>query len=90
MLTVLYLRIHNQYMMTSAWKIVRNIIRELVQRGMSNKNYKAVLRNDKKIRSLYLALTHMVDLMVEINQQRFSMLALNSSEIDNPILCPLT
>ncbi|EKM80649.1 hypothetical protein AGABI1DRAFT_105632 [Agaricus bisporus var. burnettii JB137-S8] len=76
---VIATRIHNQYMMTSAWKIVRNIIRELVQRGMSNKNYKAVLRNDKKIRSLYLALTHMVDLMVEINQQRFSMLALNST-----------
>jgi hypothetical protein len=79
MLTLPYYRIHNQYMMTSAWKIVRSIIRELVQRGMSNKNHKAVLRNDKKIRSLYLALTHIVGLMVEVNQQRFSVLALNSS-----------
>lgn len=84
------IRIHNQYMMTSAWKIVRNILNELIQRGMSNKNYKALLGNDMKIRGLYLALTHMVDLMVDMYQQRFSVLALNSGTFDSFIPDPPT
>jgi len=65
-------------MVASAWKIIGNILRELIDRGMSNKNVKALLKNDNKIRSLYFALFRMVEVMVDINQQRFSGLALNS------------
>jgi len=65
-------------MMASAWKIVGNILRELIDRGMSNKNIKALLKNDNRIRGLYFALFRMVEVMVDINQQRFSGLALNS------------
>ncbi|KAF9452735.1 hypothetical protein P691DRAFT_794128 [Macrolepiota fuliginosa MF-IS2] len=72
-------RIHNQYMLTSAWKIVRDALRELVNRGMSNKNFKALLKNDMKMRNLYLSLFRMVELMVDSYQQRFSVLALNSA-----------
>lgn len=71
-------RIHNQYMLTSAWKIVRDVLRELVHRGMTNKNVKALLKNDMRIRSLYLALVHMIEVTIDIYQQRFSVLALNS------------
>ena len=67
-------------MLASAWKIIGNILRELIDRGMSNKNVKALLKNDNRIRSLYFALFRMVEVMVDINQQRFSSLALNSGK----------
>ncbi|KAF5351689.1 hypothetical protein D9756_007604 [Leucocoprinus leucothites] len=72
-------KIHNQYMMASAWRMVGNILRELIGRGTSNKNVKALLKNDNRIRGLYFALFRMVEVMVDINQQRFSGLALNSA-----------
>jgi hypothetical protein len=70
-------------MIASAWKIVRNVLRELIDRGMSSKNVRALLKNDNRIRNLYLSLFRMVEVMVDINQQRFSGLALNSGTITN-------
>lgn len=72
-------RIHNLYMLASAWKILGNMLRELIHRGMTSKNARALLKNDLRMRNLYLASVRMIELVVDINQQRFSVLALNSS-----------
>lgn len=48
---------------------------ELAQEGLTDKNVKLKLKSDEKFRARYLALYDMVNILVNISQAKFSVLA---------------
>lgn len=70
-----YPRIHNAYMVASAWKLVLDSLGELRIDGLGNRSAATDLRNDSDLRSRYLVLYDMVGKLVEIGQSKFSVLA---------------
>ncbi|KAL4073921.1 hypothetical protein J3A83DRAFT_4506711 [Scleroderma citrinum] len=68
-------RIHNTYMMASGWKIVLDILRGLEKSGLKDATAQAQLRKDEGLRSRYLVLCDIVNVLVDIGQMHFSVLA---------------
>jgi hypothetical protein len=68
-------RIHNAYLLASAWKIVLDTLYELGEDGLSDKTVKMQLKNDESLRSRYLVLYDMVNVLVNTSQAKFSVLA---------------
>ncbi|KAF8973070.1 hypothetical protein BDZ97DRAFT_1779193 [Flammula alnicola] len=68
-------RIHNSYMLASAWKIVSDTMNGLVIDGLTDKNVKLKLKNNPDMRDRYLVLYDLVNVLVEMSQDRFSVLA---------------
>lgn len=73
-------RVHNSYMVASAWQIVYSTLDELQKEyGLSDATIKRQLASSERMRSRYLALYHLTDQLVEAAQMNFSNLARNSS-----------
>ncbi|TFK44345.1 hypothetical protein BDQ12DRAFT_672818 [Crucibulum laeve] len=68
-------RIHNTYMLASAWKIIKDTLHDLQKQGISDKNVKLKLKNDPALRDRYLVLYDIVNVLVNMSQARFSVLA---------------
>jgi hypothetical protein len=73
-------RIHNAYMLASAWKLVLDTLGELKEDGLGNRTAQADLRKHEDLRSRYLVLYDMVSTLVEIGQNKFSVLATTTRE----------
>ena len=79
-------RIHNAYMIASGWKIVLDILRGLEKSGLKHATAHAQLRKEDGLRSRYLALCDIVNVLVDLCQMQFSVLATTTRTIP-PISC---
>ena len=70
-------RIHNAYLLASAWKIVADNLFDLQLTGVSDDTVVYKLR-DEEFRSQYLVLYDMVNMLVNLCQHKFSVLAATS------------
>ncbi|KAG6860761.1 hypothetical protein C0995_007793 [Termitomyces sp. Mi166 len=68
-------RIHNAYMLASAWKLVSQTLAQLALDGVTDTSIKSQLNNNASIRTRYMALYELVNELVEISQSKFSVLA---------------
>lgn len=68
-------RIHNAYLLASAWKIVSETLHELAQQGLTDKTIKMQLRSNENLRTRYLVLYDLVTVLVNLSQVKFSLLA---------------
>ncbi|KAF8650432.1 hypothetical protein AX16_005235 [Volvariella volvacea WC 439] len=73
--SILATRIHNTYMLASAWKIIFDCLAKFARKGVNDQNIKTKLKTDPQFRSRYLALYDMVNVMVDIGQSKVSVLA---------------
>lgn len=69
------IRIHNAYMLGSAWKIVVDTLYQLKDAGLTDESVVATLRKDDSLRSQYLVLYDLVNILVDLSQTKFSLLA---------------
>ena len=67
-------------MLASAWKIVLDTLGELQQDGLGDRTAQADLKKHEDIRARYLVLYDMVSKLVEIGQNKFSVLATTTRE----------
>lgn len=74
-LSLLVCRIHNTYMLASAWNIVSVTLNGFAIDGLTDRNIKMKLRDDQDIRQRYLVLYDMVNILVNMCQDKFSVLA---------------
>ena len=74
-------RIHNAYMLASAWKLVLDTLGELQLDGLGDRTAQADLRKHENLRSRYLVLYDMVSKLVEIGQNKFSVLATTTRKL---------
>ncbi|KAF8199716.1 hypothetical protein BJ912DRAFT_950065 [Pholiota molesta] len=68
-------RIHNSYMLASAWKMVSDRLNEFAVEGLTDQNAKLQLQSNADMRARYLVLCNMVDVLVKMNQDRSAVLA---------------
>ncbi|KAF7305999.1 hypothetical protein HMN09_00754400 [Mycena chlorophos] len=70
-------RIHNVYMLASAWKIVADALHDLEDLGLTDDvDVKVQLKNNSTLRSKYIAIFHFVThTLLKFFQERFSVLA---------------
>ncbi|KAL0578301.1 hypothetical protein V5O48_003712, partial [Marasmius crinis-equi] len=68
-------RIHNAYMIASAWKLVADTLCELEEDGLDDSKVVKQLTDKPELRSRYLVLYDLMNLLVDINQTRFAVLA---------------
>lgn len=62
-------------MLASAWSIVSETLNGLVIDGLTDNNVKTKLRDDPDMRERYLILCDILDVLVKMNQDKFSVLA---------------
>ncbi|KAF8502264.1 hypothetical protein F5888DRAFT_1800741 [Russula emetica] len=74
-LNVLGTRIHNSYMLASAWKIVRDRLELLEQKGIDNSKVRSQLANKPNLRQEYFAVCDVLHALIDALQARFSVLA---------------
>jgi len=74
-INVLGTRIHNLYMIASAWKIVRDRLVLLEQRGIVSSQIRSQLAKKPGLRKEYLVVCDVLAALVDALQARFSLLA---------------
>lgn len=62
-------------MLASAWNIVSDTLNGFAIDGLTDRNIKSKLRDDNDIRQRYLVLYDMVNILVNMCQVKFSVLA---------------
>ena len=62
-------------MLASAWSIVSDSLNGFAINGLNDSNIKSKLRDDTDIRRQYLVLYDMVNILVDMCQDKFSVLA---------------
>ncbi|KDQ57640.1 hypothetical protein JAAARDRAFT_35330 [Jaapia argillacea MUCL 33604] len=67
-------RVHNSYMLASAWKIVRDTLHELDDEGLRQDRVRVDVRRNERLRSLYLVMYDMVNIIVETYHANFRVL----------------
>lgn len=68
-------RIHNTYMVASAWKIVLDSLRALEKSGLNDATAHIQLQKDQGLLSRYLVVCDLVSNLVDLGQKKFSVLA---------------
>ncbi|TDL26198.1 hypothetical protein BD410DRAFT_895610 [Rickenella mellea] len=71
-------RVHNTYMLASAWKMVLNGLLEVQERCPNDKNIRSRLTLDDYTRDVYLEVYKMMETIVMIGQHRLRLLAQNT------------
>jgi hypothetical protein len=71
-------------MLASAWKLVSEFLGELESAGLDDAKIKHQLKDDAAIRSRYLALNDLVDILVNLSQQKFAVLATTTCASGRP------
>lgn len=79
-------RIHNAYMVASAWKLVINTLRDLQNSGLNDATARTQLQSDVNLRSRYLVLCDIVGVLVDLGQAHFSILA-TTTRVSSHSLC---
>ena len=74
-LSLFVCRIHNTYMLASAWNIVSVTLNGFAMDDLNDSNIKTTLRDDRDFRERYLVLYDMVNILVNMCQDKFSVLA---------------
>jgi len=67
-------------MLASAWKLVSETLNDLAIDGITDKNVKLKLKNDANMRERYMVLYDIVNVLVDMSQDRFSLLATTTRE----------
>ncbi|KAF7980729.1 hypothetical protein HWV62_36739 [Athelia sp. TMB] len=75
MATIVANRVHNAYMLASAWSIILGTLGELKLDGLGDRTAQADLKKNEDLRARYLVLYDMVCKLAEIGQQKFAVLA---------------
>ncbi|KAG0698134.1 hypothetical protein DFH29DRAFT_991187 [Suillus ampliporus] len=73
--SIIGIRIHNTYMVASAWKIVLDSLRALEKSGLSDATAHIQLQKDQGLLSRYLIVCDLVSNLVDLGQKKFSVLA---------------
>ncbi|KAG2342475.1 hypothetical protein BDR05DRAFT_990338 [Suillus weaverae] len=73
--SIIAIRIHNTYMVASAWKIVLDSLRALEKSGLSDATAHIQLQKDQGLLSRYLIVCDLVSNLVDLGQKKFSVLA---------------
>lgn len=68
-------RIHNTYMVASAWKVVLDSLRTLEKSGLNDATAHIQLQKDQGLLSRYLIVCDLVSNLVDLGQKKFSVLA---------------
>ncbi|KAI0793177.1 hypothetical protein C8Q75DRAFT_547778 [Abortiporus biennis] len=68
-------KIHNHYMLASAWKIIGETLQDLYDEGLDDDSIKEALKANVNIRARYLVLYDTVNVLVEASQAKFAVLA---------------
>ena len=76
-------RIHNEYMLTSSWKIVYYFIRDIRGIDLIDSMIRTQLSSDEWLRMRYLALYDIVDNLTSLYHARLSLLATTSRELES-------
>lgn len=71
----MFFRLHNSYMLASAWKIVSETLDSFAVNGVRDENIKNKLKNDPILREQYLVVCNIVNTLVELSQNKFSVFA---------------
>ena len=83
-------RIHNTYMLASAWKLVSETLYDLAELGVTDGTIKSQIRNNGVNRARYLVLYDLVNILVSMGQARFSVLAMTTRKSQNFFARPTT
>ncbi|KIY44417.1 hypothetical protein FISHEDRAFT_30122, partial [Fistulina hepatica ATCC 64428] len=67
-------KIHNSYMIASAWKLVTDMIQDLIDNGVEDSTLAINLKSSPTIRNQYLVLWDLVNVLVEICHSLFAVL----------------
>ncbi|KAK7035444.1 hypothetical protein VNI00_011737 [Paramarasmius palmivorus] len=73
--SIISTRIHNAYMLASAWKLVADGLCELQADGLSDEQIVQQLKSKEDLRSRYLVLYDMVNIVTDLLQSKFAVLA---------------
>ncbi|ESK96615.1 hypothetical protein Moror_6835 [Moniliophthora roreri MCA 2997] len=73
--SIISTRIHNAYMLASAWKLVADSLCELQTDGISDEQIVQQLKTKEDLKSHYLVLYDMVNIVVDLLQTKFGVLA---------------
>lgn len=73
--SIIAIRIHNTYMVASAWKIVLDSLRALEKSGLNDATAHIQLQKDQGLLSRYLIVCDLVSNLVDLGQKKFSVLA---------------
>ncbi|RXW24981.1 hypothetical protein EST38_g912 [Candolleomyces aberdarensis] len=72
------IKVHNTYMVASAYKLIAETLQSLGEGGVTDTNIKLKLKNDTEVRQRFLVLYDMVKELVKIFHTRVSVLATTS------------
>jgi hypothetical protein len=78
-------RIHNSYLFASAWKLIRNHLNILQRHDFDDTSLRSQLQQDTVLRTEYLVLFDMVNILVNVTQAKFSLLATTAGNIDDTL-----
>lgn len=67
-------RIHNAYMLASAWKIIGNTLRDFVDAGLDGSATRPLLKTDSDLRSKFIVLYDIVNVVAQAGQAKFALL----------------
>ncbi|KAG1878280.1 hypothetical protein F4604DRAFT_1923849 [Suillus subluteus] len=73
--SIIAIRIHNTYMVASAWKIVVDSLRALEKSGLNDATAHIQLQKDQGLLARYLVVCDLVSNLVDLGQKKFSVLA---------------
>lgn len=65
-------------MMAAAWRIIGDLIRDLADAGIEDKTVKAKLQRDVALRTRYLVLYDIVNIVTQAAQDKFALLVTNA------------
>ena len=68
------------YMMASGWRVVGDIIRDLIDDGLDDTIIKSQLASEDRLRNQFLVLYDTVNVLVQAGQANFAILASYSSK----------
>ncbi|PCH43414.1 hypothetical protein WOLCODRAFT_138330 [Wolfiporia cocos MD-104 SS10] len=68
-------RVHNAYMMASAWKLITDTFQDLAEAGVQDNTIRAQLKKDASLRSRFLVLYDIVNIVAQAAQTKFALLA---------------
>ncbi|TFY60551.1 hypothetical protein EVJ58_g5078 [Rhodofomes roseus] len=68
-------RIHNAYMMASAWCLIGDFLRDFADAGVEDKSVKMKLQKDPELRTRYLILYDIVNIVAQAAQDNIGLLA---------------
>ncbi|KAK7685171.1 hypothetical protein QCA50_011534 [Cerrena zonata] len=70
--------IHNSYILASGWKIVYQYLRQIRRAGVEDSSIQAQMKDNEELRTKYLVMYDVVNILTTLSQSRLSLLATSS------------